>query len=183
LRGLRISFSHPFRKIDLSTLDETGRLHNEGAEPPLGLQLLIEAWNQRTTHPRSALVIGVTAAEIALKQLIGELAPDAQWLIDNVPSPPIFKIARDYVPILRVKVRLNGKTLRPPKRLLKKLENAVELRNKVVHTGKAPPDPEKLKEILVAMGDLVWICDLYKGHIWAWEYISFETKSTWEDEK
>jgi hypothetical protein len=182
LRGFRIDFSHPARTIGLSALHETGRLHNERAEPPLGLQLLVEAWNQRTTHPRSALVIGVTAAEIALKQLIGELAPGVQWLIDNVPSPPIFKIARDYVPTLRVKARLIGKTLRPPKPLLKRLDNAVELRNKVVHAGKAPPEPEKLKKILVAMEDLVWICELYKGHTWAWDHISFETKSAWEDE-
>jgi hypothetical protein len=142
-------------------------MHNEGSEPPLGLQLLGEAWNQRITHPRSALVIGVTAAEIALKQLIGELAPDARWLVDNVPSPPIFKIARDYVPSLKVKARLKGKTLQPPKKLLKRLLEAVELRNKVVHAGEAPPGPEELKEILVAMEDLVWICDLYTGHTWA----------------
>jgi hypothetical protein len=183
LRGFRIQFLHPARKIGPPALDETGRLHNEGEEPPLGLQLLVEAWNQRTTHPRSALVIGVTAAEIALKQLVGELAPDAQWLIDNVPSPPILKIAKDYIPTLRVKARLTGKTLRPPKPLLKKLNEAVELRNKVVHAGKAPPEPDELKEILVSMEDLVWICDLYKGHTWAWDHISYETKTAWEDEK
>ena len=183
LRGLKISFIVPPRKIGASAVHEASRLHNEGAEPPLGLQLLVEAWNQRTTHARSALVIGVTAAELALKQLIGELAPDARWLADNVPSPPIFKIARDYVPSLKVKARLKGKTLRPPKKLLKRLVEAVELRNRVVHAGEAPPKPEKLKEILVAMEDLVWICDLYKGHTWAWDHISPETKSTWEDEK
>ena len=30
------------------------------------------------------------------------------------------------------------------------------------------------------MEDLVWICDLYKGHGWAWNNISHETQSTWE---
>jgi len=128
-------------------------------------------------------VIGVTAAEIALKQLIGELAPDARWLADNVPSPPILKIAKDYVPSLKVKARLQGKSVRPPRKLLKTLGEAVELRNRVVHAGEAPPKPEKLEEILVAMEDLVWICGLYTGHTWAWDHISSETKSTWEDEK
>ena len=182
-RVVKMSFSKPVSKINTSTVHEVGRMHNEGAEPPLGLQLLMEAWNQRTTHPRSALVIGVTAAEIALKQLIGELAPDARWLADNIPSPSIFKIARDYIPMLKVKVRLVGKTIRPPKKLIKRLTEAVELRNRIVHAGEAPPESEKLKEILVAMEDIVWICDLYKGHTWAWDHISFETKSTWEDEK
>jgi hypothetical protein len=183
LRGIKIAFLIPPRKIGASALHEASRLHSEGAEPPLGLQLLIEAWNQRTRYPRSALVIGVTAAEIALKQLIGELAPDARWLADNLPSPPIFNIARDYIPRLKVKARLKGKALQLPKSLLKRLTEAVELRNKVIHKGAEPPKPEKLKEILVAMEDLVWICDLYTGHTWAWEHVSYETKSSWQDEK
>ena len=182
-RSVKIIFSKPFLKIGASEVQEVSRLHNGGAEPPLGLQLVIEAWNQRTTHPRSALVIGVTAAEIALKQLIGELAPDARWLAENVPSPPIHKIAKDYIPSLKVKARLKGKTLRPPKKLLKKLLEAVELRNKVVHAGEAPPSHEELIGILEAMEDLVWICSLYTGHSWAWDHVSFSTRSTWEDEK
>jgi hypothetical protein len=183
LRGIKIMFLHPPRKIGASALHEASRLHNEGAEPPLALQLLIEAWNQRATHPRSALVIGVTAAEIALKQLIGDLAPDARWLAENVPSPPIAKIARDYIPSLKVRARLEGKTIRPPKKLLKRLTEAVELRNRVVHAGEAPPGPEKLKEILAAMEDLVWICGVYTGYTWAWDHVSFDTKSAWEDGK
>ena len=123
-RSLTIDLGKPFYKIGAEAHLEV-RLHNEGAEVPLGLQLLNEAWNQRTSHPRSALVIGVTAAELALKQLIGELAPDARWLADNVPSPPIFKIEKDYIPTLKVKGRLTGKTLRPPKKLLKRLQEAV----------------------------------------------------------
>jgi hypothetical protein len=183
IRSIGIIFGKSFRKINASEAREVSRLHNEGAEPPLGLQLVTEAWNQRTTHPRSALVIGVTAAEIALKQLIGELVPDARWLAENVPSPPIHKIAKDYIPSLKVKARLKGKTLRPPKKLLKKLVESVELRNKVVHAGEAPPSHEELKGILAAMEDLVWICSLYTGHTWAWDHVSFSTKSTWEDEK
>lgn len=182
-RSVKIIFSKPFRKINASEVQEVSRMHNEGTEPPLGLQLVIEAWNQRTSHPRSALVIGVTAAEIALKQLISELAPDARWLAENVPSPPIHKIARDFIPSLKVRARLVGKTLRPPKKLLKKLGEAVELRNKVVHAGETPPSQDELRGILAAMEDLVWICSLYAGHTWAWDHVSYGTKSTWEDEK
>jgi hypothetical protein len=183
LRGGKIHFLGLLKKIDASAVQEVRRLHNEGAEPPLGLQLLNEARNQRMTHPRSALVIGVAAAEVALKQLIGELAPDARWLAENVPSPPIARIARDYIPHLRVKARLKGKVLRPPKKLLKRLADAVELRNKIVHAGEAPPEFEKLQEMLDAMEDLVWICNFYTGHIWAWDHVSWDTKSSWEDEK
>jgi hypothetical protein len=183
LRGGKIRFLVPPRKVGASAPLETGRLHSEGAEPPLALQLLVEALNQRAAHPRSALVIAVTAAEIALKQLIGELAPDARWLAENVPSPPIFKIARDYVPSLKVRAHFMGKTLRLPKRLLKKLAEAVELRNRVVHAGELAPGEDELKEILAAAEDIVWICDLYAGHLWAGDHVSHETISAWEDDK
>jgi hypothetical protein len=182
LRGIKVVFSKPSRKIDSTVFQEVGRLHNEGAETSLGLQLIIEALNQKITHPRSALVIAVTAAEIALKQLIGELAPEARWLAENVPSPPIVRIARDYVPSLKVRAHFRGKTLRLPKRLLRKLAEAVEMRNKVVHAGELPPGEEALKEILAAAEDIVWICDLYAGHLWAGEHVSRETTSAWEDE-
>ena len=31
------------------------------------------------------------------------------------------------------------------------------------------------------MEDIVWICGLYAGQIWAWDHVSFDTKSAWED--
>jgi hypothetical protein len=179
LRGIKIAFGRPFTKLDSSAVEEVSRLHNEGADPPLALQLINEARNQRTAHPRSSLVIAVTAAEVAIKQLICVLAPDARWLAENVPSPPIYKILKDYVPKLKVKARATQLPLQPPKKLLARLNEAVELRNKVVHTGVAPPNPDKLLEILAAMEDVVWICVLYSGHTWAGHHISYETISAW----
>jgi hypothetical protein len=183
LRSIKFSFTGYLKKIDSSANDEVSRLHKEGAEPPLGLQLINEAKNQRNTHPRSSLVIGVTAAEIAIKQLIGQLAPDARWLAEKVPSPPIRDIVRDYIPSLKVRARFLKKSLRPPGKLLNKLENAVKLRNKVVHAGAAPPDPEELSQILAAMEDVVWICVLYSGQPWAGYHVSYDTISAWADEE
>jgi hypothetical protein len=182
LRSLQIVFSGVIKKVDNSALHEVGRLHNAGAEPPLGLLLINEARNQKVTHPRSCLVIAVAAAEIAIKQLIGELAPDARWLAENVPSPPIHKIMRDYLPTLKVKARFTKKSIRPPRQLLRRLEDAVQLRNKVVHAGEAPPDDEKLSKILTAMEDIIWVCILYSGQGWAAQHISYDTMSVWLDE-
>ena len=183
LRSIGLIFGRPFLKIDPSIIEEISQMQNAGVELPLGIQLVMEARCQSKTHSRSALVIGVTAAEIALKQLIGELAPDARWLAQNVPSPPIHKIAKDYIPSLKVKARVMGKTVRMPKKLLKKLQEAVELRNRVVHAGEPAPRQEELRGILDAMEDVVWVCGLYAGHTWAWDHVSFDTQSTWEDDK
>ena len=58
----------------------------------------------------------------------------------------------------------------------------IECRNKVVHAGQGPPDSEQLEEMLVAVGDFLWICDAYAGHLWVAEYISVDTRAAWEDE-
>jgi hypothetical protein len=183
LRGMSIIFSGPFTKLNSSAAGEVSRLHKEGAEPPLALQLINEARNQRTAHPRSSLVIAVTAAEVAIKQLIGTLAPDARWLAENMPSPPIFKILKEYVPKLKVKARSNQLPLRPPNKLINRLTEAVEFRNKVVHAGETPPNPDKLLEIIAAMEDVVWICVMYSGHAWAGHHISHDTISAWAKTK
>jgi hypothetical protein len=61
--------------------------------PPLGQELLREAWRNLFVHPRSALVIGMAAAETGLKALIVDLVPENSWLIQEVQSPPIVKLA------------------------------------------------------------------------------------------
>lgn len=82
-----------------------------------------------------------------------------------------------------MRAHFKGKVLRLPKRLLKKLAEAVELRNRVVHAGESPPGEEELEGILAAAEDIVWICDLYAGHLWAGEHVSQETRYEWEDDK
>jgi hypothetical protein len=154
----------------------------EKSEEPLGHQLFREAWNQRSSHPRSALVIGVAAAEVGLKKLIGILVPQAQWLVDEIQTPSFSKMLRKYLPSLPVMAKFQGKKIAPPGKLMKKLERAVEYRNKVVHAGEPPPDSETLEEILRAVDDFLWICDAYAGHLWVAGYISIDTRAAWENE-
>jgi hypothetical protein len=163
--------------------NEIVELVETGAEEPLGHQLLREAWTQRESHPRSALAIGVSAAEVGLKQLIGGLVPQAQWLVDEIQMPSLSKMLRKFLPTLPVKLRFKGKSIRPPNVLIRRLEHAVECRNKLVHAGKAPPHRDDLKDMLLAVEDLLHICDVYAGHGWGLEHISAGTIAAWEDEK
>ncbi|HEY1577018.1 MAG TPA: hypothetical protein VGF82_08100 [Terracidiphilus sp.] len=180
IRGIKVVFTGAYGKITTSVADDIRKMHEAGIETPLALQLLVEAKNQMKTYPRSALVIGVAAAEIALKQLIADLVPDARWLVEKLSSPPALQIARSYIPSLKVKAHFQGTNLELPKELLNQLNNAVELRNKTVHAGATPPDFETLTGIMMAMEDIVWICSLYAGYPWAGEFISYETKSSWK---
>jgi hypothetical protein len=151
-------------------------LWRQGAQQPLAQELFREATEQQSENPRSCLVLGVAATEIGFKQLVGNLVPDAKWLADNVPSPPLVTMLKDYVPILPTKFRLNGVKPKVPDKLIDTLKKAVLLRNHVVH-GKAPKiSRESLREIIEAIHDCLYLFDCYNGHRWAWNLITIETQ-------
>jgi hypothetical protein len=177
-RRASIIFGLPFKPIEASTEleQQIAELVSERSEEPLGHQLLREAWNESASHPRSALVIGVAAAEVGLRKLIGTLSPDKS-------RPAKFStMLRKSLPLLRVKGKLKGKKIIPPAHLIERLQSAARCRNKAVHEGEAPPGRKDLEEMLRAVSDFLWICDLYAGDIWAAEYISLETHAAWENE-
>jgi hypothetical protein len=162
-------------------VDEIVQKVEAGAEEPLGRQLFREAWSQAHENPRSALVIGVTAAEVGLKRLIGTLIPQANWLVQEIQMPPATQIMRDYLPTLPVKARLkDGRPLTLPSKLIRQVEKAFRLRNRVVHVGVTPPSREDLFGMLEAISDLLWICDVYLGEHWAMRHVSLETQKEWQ---
>lgn len=169
---LTVTFSHHLSK---ETQTQLLQLVNKVEGEPIYHNLFREAWKQRIQEPRSAIVIGISAAEVGIKQCIGMLVPEAQWLADNVPSPPILKLLRDYLPTLPVKNRFNGKVLPPPKEVLKNLEKGVNLRNKIVHAGKNAPEFELTENILLAVRDVLWLIDYYCGYEWALNHLSEPT--------
>ena len=182
VRSFKISFGIP-RTGPLPPLDvirsEVVELIKTSTEEPLGRQLFREAWSERATRPRSALVIGVAAAEVGFKKLVGSLVPQAQWLMDEVQTPSLGKMLRKFLPTLPIKARFQGKSVCPPNGLLNQLDKAIECRNKLVHTGQPPPNSNELDKMLRAVSDFLWICDVYAGQRWACEYISAETRTAW----
>ncbi len=158
-------------------------LATAGTEEPLGRQLFREAWSQKSSRPRSALVIGVAAAEVGFKKLVGSLVPQAQWLVDEVQTPSLSRMLSKFLPTLPVKAKFEGKSIRLPKSLRSQLEKAVEHRNKLVHAGEPPPKWDELEEMLRAVNDFLWICDVYQGHLWAAKHISPSMYERWESDK
>jgi hypothetical protein len=63
VRGFYVSLERvtgPLPTLDVMR-NEVVELIKTGTEEPLGRQLFREAWSERVTRPRSALVIGVAA--------------------------------------------------------------------------------------------------------------------------
>ena len=137
---------------------------------------------ERRVLARSALVIGVAAAEVGFKKLVGSLVPQAPWLLDEIQTPPLGTMLRKFLPTLPVKFRFQGKAIRPPNVLLNQLDEAIRRRNKLVHAGQPPPNRDELEKMLRTVNDFLWICDVYAGHGWAHEYISAATRTAWADD-
>jgi hypothetical protein len=160
---------------------EIEKLVQNGGFEPLGHEVFREAWYQRHQNPRSAIIIGIAAAEIGIKNYVGFLIPDAQWLVDNLQSPSLGKILRKYLPNLPTKLSIQDKPPAIPIGIIKAIEDGVELRNNIAHLGTAKFDYKKLEEILLAVKDLLWILDYYCGHIWALEHVRRETRNALEN--
>lgn len=139
---------------------------------PLAHQLLREAWNLRHTNPRSSVVIGVAAAEVGMKQLVATLVPNARWLVEELPSPPLVPMMRHYLAELPIRADVEPNR-RCPKHLRAALQGAVEARNLAVHRGSAPAI--SLRDMLASVRELLYLFDLYGGHCWAATQLSDAT--------
>ena len=143
---------------------------------PLGHELFLEAWGLRSSNPRSALIIGMSAVEVGLKQCIGKLVPNAEWLANNVPTPPLDKMLSHYLPQLPAKLSIEGRVFEPSKTIRRAVRKGIEARNLTVHVGGEPPKGRQLKELLLSIRDLLYLLDFYCGFEWALEYIRDEVR-------
>lgn len=149
------------------------------AEEPLSHKLLSEARASasETGSYSSALVMSMAALEIGAKHLIAELVPTARWLALEVPTPPIVRVIKEYLPTLPEPRLVNGKTITAPPSVLKTLSDAVTARNRAAHAGLDLPKPEFVERVLGAVGDMLWIFDFYAGNLWAINHLSHESKA------
>jgi hypothetical protein len=145
-------------------------------DEPIGHALFREAWHQRSQNPRSALVIGIAAAEVGFKECITQLSPETRWLIENIQTPPIDKMLSRYWPELPKMPLINKRKLKIPKPLLKSLKEAIEERNKIVHRGALRSKRPDVERLLKSIRELLLIFDCARGHFWASEWMRPETQ-------
>ena len=181
--GLRLSMSlkgslEPQLRLQESVGEALEALVYQGAQEPLGREI----WHVATTaDPRTAVILAVTAVEVELKRLIGDCVPSSDWLVTNLPTPPIVKIIEEYLPTI---IAMSPETA-PPRWLTQNLKTAVRRRNTFTHGGAESKDrwsspgllPEEVAKHLAATSDLLWLFDLYRGHAWVMDYLSEETKA------
>jgi hypothetical protein len=169
-------YSTLMRRLD--TFDTSNAVRQEieallanATDEPIAHVLWREAWWQRFEAHVSAYVIGMAAAEIGFKRLVAELVPDAGWLVSEVPSPPLDRMLKTYLPILPVRQAFNGRILIPA-HIQKAIVAGMKRRNDLVHKDADPPSFEEVEGLLVPVCDLLWLFDYYAGREWAIEHLS-----------
>jgi hypothetical protein len=156
----------PLARLTEQVIDEVRHLVAAGRGEPLDHVMFRDVWSQQHTNPRSALVIGMAAAELSVKRCISTLVPGAEWLATNAPTPPLENMLRDYVPLLPALKSFNGAVKPPQDAVLKTVKNGIFLRNRVAQAGASPPEPASVSEILLPVRDVLWLLD-YGGNEWA----------------
>lgn len=149
--------------------DEVQKLLNKGITEPFCHQLFREAWEQRYANPRSALLLGIASAEVGFKEFVAEFVPNAEWLVENIPSPPLVKMLEEYLPILRPSVGAGAPPI-PSRDILGLLRDGVQLRNKVAHYSSREIDSKKLLDILYAVLDVLILLDHHRGFDFSQSY-------------
>ena len=154
--------------------DELLRYMELGASEPVYRELYREAVQLVESSPRSALVLCVAAAEIAIKTIGTEFGDKA--LLEDQHASPAIELYRDKMLSLSARNTFEGKVIAPPRRLLESLEKAVSARNNLVHRGAPPLDRDSLIVKMNDMRDLLLFVDYYSGHGWAHGQMLQETK-------
>lgn len=134
-------------------------------------EMFREAYYNREQNPRSSLIMAVSAAEIGFKKLASELHPQNVWLFEELQSPDLHRMLKDYLPSLPAKLTINGKVF-VPKNIRGHVHTAVKTRNKIVHRGVSDFDKTELTYILISIRDLLFLFDYYRGFEWALSNIS-----------
>ena len=161
-------------EIGADGLRAVADLVGASVDQPLAHELWRESWNLRHASPRSSLVVGVAAAEVGFKQLVALLVPGAETLVENLPSPPLELMIHRVLPALPVRSGVKAER-RCPRPIRKRIAQAVEARNLVVHRGATPA--VDLRSTLLDIRDFLYLLDYHAGHRWAIELISDGTRA------
>jgi hypothetical protein len=161
-----------------------------GEDEPIGHELLREAEAQVYENPRSALIVGIAAAEIGVKEFVQRKVPLAGWLVTEAPSPPLLSILTKFLPELVGDLSVSRGLWFVPGRdkqtrdyadpVLSELNRGVSIRNQLVHRPVAAPESETVASILAAVGDLLRLLDHHSGSPYASNGIRWAVRRAWE---
>lgn len=160
--GASFVWSHG-TQLTAKQVEDVNALLAQGLTEPLAHTVWREAWRLRDQSPRGALLLGVAALEVGVKEFIAGRVPDAEWLVQEVPTPPLMKMLQNYLPALTADDPKPFARLKKPASDI--VTKAVERRNDVAHKSKkAPLTRGELKATLDTLRAVIYLLDAQDGH-------------------
>jgi hypothetical protein len=148
----------------------------EGGSEPLCHTLFREAWEQRLSNPRSAVIVGMAALEVGFKELVADLVPPAQWLVENIQTPSLHRLLGEYLPTLRTRLPNSGRAFAASQPNLDAVRKWTQVRNVLAHAGHADIDLHELEDWLERIRAFLWLFDYYRGRKWALVFVPNELR-------
>lgn len=158
-----------------AALEILRKLGQIGRAAPVSDDIIREAFALRSSDPRAAVVLAVAAAEAAFRRLVADLVPNAEYLVQELQTPPLVTLLKHYLP--KLPVRSAPRLVHIPKKTLTALEHAVNLRNAIVHKGATEPGEDATRAALRVASNLVRLFDYYSGETWALEFVDEELRT------
>jgi hypothetical protein len=138
-----------------------------GEEEPFAHELMREAFDIAATNPRSALLIGCSALETALKEYLNLVVPNSYIILEEVPSPPVLKIMQEIIPRLYKQLKVSDSAFALKEHDKKLAKNWVHQRNKIAHGAKIRVDVDRVRMFLRFVRKILYQLDACRGHAWA----------------
>jgi hypothetical protein len=142
------------------------------SEESVAHELLREAKVLQEHSPRSAFLVATSALEVGVKAYVAYLSPDTSWLLSELPSPPIHKILKSYVPELHQQRGMPIGYWDKLKPWFKRVESGATTRNRLVHTGAVQIGPKDIASYVQDVSDLLYLFDILRGREWAKHNVS-----------
>lgn len=185
-RRLPVSLKMEFTALQPVSLDDENLqavekvLAGEKSEP-LAHQLLREAQDVESSHPRSALVIGLAALENGVKDFLVRVdrSEGLRRVLEELPAPSVWRMLTEILPGLPVPVEAEEEDRtfpELPRDLTDTVRSASSARNEVVHVWTSETVSGGLvRRSLKAIRDLLYLMDYYSGEKWALQHVRDET--------
>jgi hypothetical protein len=142
---------------------------------PLAHELFREAGSLLHSAPRSALLMLANALEAGVKNYIGQRAPVTQWLLTEVPSPPIKKILQKFIPTMNTYTTIDLSQWAGLTKMFNRIEQRITDRNHLTHRGTMECNQIRLIEFKDDVSDVLYILDYLNGEHWARDNVRPET--------
>src|ERR1035441_5413489 len=157
---LRAGLFTPITGASAVDQSEVQRLIDAAATEPLAHQIVREAWQQRITNPRSAVVLGAAALEVGYFSRTPAGAPRNR---QRRGASSVVARLQHLVRCSNARRPTDGVRLAFAASLLRSLDQLLSERNAIVHDGKDAPPGERVDDLLRAVRQALWVVDVLNG--------------------